>query len=87
MTDQDPTHREVTDEDRAQVEEAIAQLVRDLENYEGRPLTPEEMEKFVGPIGLDAQGNKQKPLTPEEIAHKEEIKRRARGEATGETGE
>ena len=78
MAEENPSFREVTDEDKDRAREAMAQLKRDLEAHKDKPFTGNK-DKFTGPIGLDDEGNVQKPLTPEEIERKEEIRRRARG--------
>jgi hypothetical protein len=71
--------QEITDKDKDTARDALAQLKRDLEEYKDKPFTG-DAGKFTGPIGVDDEGRLQKPLTPEEMAHKEEIRRRARGE-------
>jgi hypothetical protein len=80
VAEENPQFREVTEADKERASDALAQLKRDLAAHKDKPFTG-NADKFTGPIGLDDKGELQKPLTPEELEHKEEIRRRARGDS------
>ena len=68
----------VSDEDRAEAQEAIAELRRKLA-APGEPSAEAlaTADRYQGPIGLTADGELQSPLTPLEAARNEEVRFRA----------